>query len=79
MKEAALICGLLSGIFGLLSALALMKGSAVMPWSRQSYSGESEPEQAFRKNAKWWTSIGLIGLFLAFAFSTGAAITSYRS
>jgi hypothetical protein len=77
MKEAALVCGLLSGIVGLLSALALMKGSAIMPWSMQSYSGHSEAEQVFRKNAGWWTWLGLAGLFIAFALSTVSAITSY--
>jgi hypothetical protein len=79
VKEMALVCGLLSASFGLASSGALMKGSAAMPWSLQSYSGESEAEKAFRQSARWWTRAGLIGLFTAFALSAASSVVSYLS
>ena len=79
MKEVALIFGISSGALGFLAALALMKGSAVMPWSMQSFSSESEPEGAFRKKAARWNLAGLIGLTIAFAFSVASAIANYCS
>jgi hypothetical protein len=54
MKEMALICGLCSGIFGLASALALMRAGKAMPWDMQTWKGQSEAENAFRKNAQRW-------------------------
>jgi hypothetical protein len=79
VKETAPVCGLLSGFVGLGSSVALMKGSAAMPWSLQSFSGESEAEKAFRQKARWWTLAGLIGLLVAFAFSAASSVASYLS
>jgi hypothetical protein len=79
VKTTALVCGVLSALVGLSSSLALMKGSLVMPWSLQSYHGESEAENAFRQKARWWTRAGLIGLIVAFAFSAASSVASYLS
>lgn len=79
MKEIALICGFLSGVLGLFSALALMRASKVMPWDMQTYKGQSEAEKAFRATAQWWNRLGLGCLLAAFVLSTAAAIASYWS
>lgn len=79
MKEIALISGLVSGAVGLGSTLALLKGSAVTPWSMQTYKGESEREIKFRADARWWTKAGLVGFFVAFVFSIIATVASYLS
>jgi hypothetical protein len=79
VKEAALALGLLSGLAGILSALALMRGSAPVPWDMQSYSGKSEPEIAHRASTGRWAKIGLGGLFLAFTLSAASAVASYLS
>jgi hypothetical protein len=79
MKEVVLFLGLVSGAFGFLAGLALMKGSSVVPWSIQSWSGESEAEKAFCKKTKRWNLAGLIGLTVAFALSVVSAIANYYS
>jgi hypothetical protein len=79
VKEAALIAGLLSGICGLLSTLALMKGSIPVPWGIQTWDNETLPEMEHRRVAQRWNRIGLTGLFIAFALSAVAAVASYLS
>jgi hypothetical protein len=79
MKEAALVLGILSGGVGVLSTLALMKGSTPVPWDIQSYKGQSEPEIAHRTLTARWTKIGLVGLFIAFVLSAASAVASYLS
>ena len=79
MKELALISGLLSGAVGVISALAFLKGSTPMPPGMETWKEDSEPEKAFRANAKWWNRIGQIGLLLAFALSAASTVASYYS
>jgi len=77
VKEFALICGLLSGLSGVLSALAFLKGSKIMPWEMQTWKASTEPEMAFRATAQRWNRIGLASLFLAFVFSAAASVAGY--
>jgi hypothetical protein len=79
MKVAALIFGLLSGAFGVGSALAFLKGTATVPWSMQTYSGETPAEQAIRARAAWWNKVGIYTLLAAFTFSAAATVASYLS
>jgi len=79
VKELALICGLLSGVIGVGSAIAFLKGSKGMPWDMQTWSGETEAEKAFQANAERWNRIGLVCLIVAFGLSALAAIAGYFS
>ncbi len=74
-----LVLSVLSGVVGVASALAFLKGGATMPWSMQTLGGETEAEKAFRVKAKWWNRVGLWLLAAAFALSTLASITEYLS
>ncbi|MGX9431412.1 MULTISPECIES: hypothetical protein [Bradyrhizobium] len=77
MKEIALVFGLLSGAFGVGSALAFLKGTATVPWSLQTWSGETPAEQAIRAEAARWNKVGVYTLLGAFAFSAASTIASY--
>lgn len=79
MKEIALVAGLLSGLTGVGSAIAFLKGSKVMPWDIQSWSGETEAEKTFRARGTRWNQIGLGCLTAAFALSALAAVAGYYS
>ena len=79
VKEAALVLGILSGLVGVLATIALMKGSAPVPWEIQSWKGQSEAERAHRASTASWTKAGLAGLVTAFLFSGASAIASYLS
>ena len=77
MKGVALVCGLLSGLFGALAALALLKGGKPVPWAMQSDNGQSEAERAFRAAALRWNKVGVALLVAAFAMSAAASIAGY--
>jgi hypothetical protein len=79
VKEVALICGLISGLSGVVSALAFLRGSVPMPREMESWDGETDPEKAFRTAAQWWNRAGQIALLLAFVFSVASSIASYYS
>jgi hypothetical protein len=79
MKEVALVFGLLSGAFGVGSALAFLKGTEGVPWSIQTWKGETPAEQAVRAGAARWNKIGVYTLLTAFTFSAASAVASYLS
>ena len=79
MKELALICGLLSGAFGVGSTVALVKGTAAVPWSMQSWTGESEPEKRFKRAVRCWFIGGMWCLGAAFVLSAISAAAGYLS
>lgn len=79
MKELALLCGLLSGVFGVISALAFLSGSRAMPWDLQTWKGQTQPEIDFRAKAQRRNRAGLFTLATAFIFSAVSAIASYYS
>jgi hypothetical protein len=63
MKVIALVCGLLSGLLGVLAALAFLKGGKPMPWNMQSYKGQTEAEKQFQSIALWWNKLGVMLLW----------------
>jgi hypothetical protein len=77
MKEVALVLGLISGAFGVGSALAFLKGTAMVPWSMQTWKGETPAEQAIRDRAARWNKVGVYTLLAAFVFSAASTIASY--
>lgn len=77
MKLAALIMSLLSAFFGVISALVMTKGTEGVPWTIQSYKGQSEAEKAFRRNRGRWMSRGLDLLAAAFVFAAASAVCGY--
>jgi hypothetical protein len=77
VKIIALVCGLLSGLFGALAALALLKGSKPVPWEIQSSKGQSEAEREFRAAAMRWNKVGVALLVAAFAMSAAASVAGY--
>jgi hypothetical protein len=79
MKMASLIVALLSALAGVASTLCLMKGTATVPWEMQSWSGQSDPEKAFRRRMRSYFVVGLVTLALAFVLSAAAAVLSYLS
>jgi hypothetical protein len=74
-----LICGLLSGAMGVISALAFLKGSEAMPWDIQTWDGESDKEKAFQSAAKRWNRVGLAALGIAFILSAAGSVAAYYS
>jgi len=79
VKMASLIIALLSGFAGVTSTLCLLKGTATIPWEMQSWSGQSDPEKAFRTRGRRYLLAGLATLALAFVLSAMAAVLSYFS
>jgi hypothetical protein len=79
MKVVALIAGLLSALAGVVSTLCLMKGAAVVPWEMQTFSGQSDPEKAFREKARLYLRIGHFTLAGAFVLAAAAALAGYLS
>ena len=79
MKMASLIVALLSALAGVASTLCLMKGTATVLWEMQSWSGQSDPEKAFRRRMRCYFVVGLVTLALAFVLSAVAAVLSYLS
>lgn len=77
MKEIALITSLLSAATGVLSTLALIKGTTPVPWGLQSWGGESEPERAFRRRSRRWLVSGLCALAAAFALAAASSVAGY--
>lgn len=77
MKEVAFLCGLLSGLCGVASAIAFLKGSKAMPWDMQTWSGQTEFEKTFRASADRWNKAGIVCLLAAFVLSAAAALASY--
>jgi hypothetical protein len=77
MKEIALVLGLLSGLVGVFSAIAFMKGAVVVPWSKQTWGGNTPAEQAVRNSAAWWNKVGIGTLLAAFALSAASSIAGY--
>ena len=77
MKIIALACGLLSGLFGALAALALLKGGKPLPWEIQSGGAPTEAERAFRSAALRWNKFGVALLVMAFVMSAAASIAGY--
>jgi hypothetical protein len=77
MKEAALVFGLLSGLMGVGSAIAFLKGNTTVPWSMQTWKGQTPAEQTFRTTAVWWNKVGIFTLLAAFLFSVASTIASY--
>lgn len=47
------------------SALLLYWGSLSVPWSMQSYSGESEPEKKYRRTRRIMIGIGIPCVLIA--------------
>jgi hypothetical protein len=77
MKLATLITSLLSALFGVFATITLIWGTANVPWSIRSWSGQSEREIAFRKRTRRYYVIGVVMLALAFALAGAAAIKGY--
>ena len=73
MKTALNALGLLSG---LLSAVCLYLGTLEMPWGKQSWSGKTPAEQAFRLQRRWWSVTGFVLLALGFALQLIALISN---
>lgn len=79
MKETALIFGLLSGAFGVASALAFLKGTSTVPWSMQTWKGETAAEQTIRDKAARSNKVGVYTLLAALICSAASTIASYIS
>ncbi len=77
MKAVALVCGLLSGLSGMISALAFLWGSKGVPWNMRTWTAETEAERAIEASARWWNKIGLVALLVAFVLSTAASVASF--
>lgn len=52
MKCVVLISAVLSAVFGVLSTIFLIKGTAEVPADKRSFNGQSEREIDFRENAR---------------------------
>ena len=63
MKTALNVIGL---FFGVVAAVCMYYASIETPWGVQSWSGQTEAEQRFRRRRTWWARIGFILLGLAF-------------
>ncbi len=79
MKEAAFVCGLLSGLLGVFSAVAFLNGATSVPWSQQTWSGETPAEQAIRAKAAQWNKVGIVAMLAAFGLSAVASVAGYLS
>jgi hypothetical protein len=71
VKTAVIV---LSGALGVLSAVLLYLGSAETPWAIQSLGGETEPENAFRRNRRRQAAAGFVLLALAFVCQVVSAL-----
>ena len=79
MKEISLTAALLSALCGLLGSLALIKGTASVPWEIQSWDGTSDSESAFKAKTRRWLISGLIALSIAFALAAISSVVAYLS
>jgi hypothetical protein len=77
VKLAALITALLSAAFGVAAALAMTRGAQAVPWSMQSYSGQSDAEKAFRQKTSGWFTVGLGFLAATFVLAAASAVLGY--
>jgi hypothetical protein len=77
LKIIALVCGLLSGGFGALAALAFLKGSKPAPWAVSSVDSPSKAEMTFRAATLRWNKLGVAMLLAAFVLSAAASVASY--
>jgi hypothetical protein len=77
VKIIALVCGLLSGAFGAVAALAFLKGSKPVPWDGQSADSPTGAEKSFRSAALRLNKPGVAMLLAAFALSAAASVASY--
>ena len=61
-------------VLGVIAAIFFYFGSATMPWSIQTWDGNSPAEVAFQNERGNMASIGFILLALNFTFQAGALI-----
>lgn len=77
MREVALATALFAAALGVFASVALVKGTASVPWEMQTWNGESGAENAFRQSVRWWLKTGFVALGSAFVFSAISAIAAY--
>ena len=77
VKFASMIASVLAGVSGMASAWLMSKGTASVPWSIQTYGGESSDEVAFRQKARRMWVWGLGTMACAFVLSAAAAVLGY--
>jgi hypothetical protein len=63
--------GLLSG---LLSVVCLYMGTIGMPWTLQSWKGETPAEQRFQRKRRCWSVTGFVLLAVGFALQLAALL-----